>query len=57
VASLLDDGTYEVERRDPQWHEHDLTTAADVGRIARELTIWLAARSHPGRPHGQTRDF
>lgn len=55
-VSLLDDGNYEVERRDPRWREHDLTTAPDVSRIATDLTIWLAARGYPGRPQARPRD-
>jgi pimeloyl-ACP methyl ester carboxylesterase len=43
-VSLLDDGTYEVDRRDPHRGEHELTTETDIGHIAEDLIIWL------GRP-------
>ncbi|MCW3817683.1 hypothetical protein ONA91_24830 [Micromonospora sp. DR5-3] len=42
--SLLDDDTYEVERRDARQRIHDLTTETDHGHIAKDLTIWLAGR-------------
>ncbi|RLK09566.1 hypothetical protein DER29_3423 [Micromonospora sp. M71_S20] len=48
--SLLDDDTYEVERRDTHQHIHDLTIETDPGHIARDLTIWLAGRHYPNRP-------
>lgn len=48
--SLLDDDTYEVERRDAHQHIHDLTIETDRGHIARDLTIWLAGRHYPNRP-------
>lgn len=46
-VSLLDDGTYEVERRDPGRGEHELTTESDIGHIAQDITIWLAGRGQP----------
>ncbi|MEU7918949.1 hypothetical protein [Micromonospora zamorensis] len=49
-VSLLDDGSYEVERRDPRHHQHAHTTATDISAIAKDLTIWLAGRDYPGRP-------
>lgn len=55
-VSLRDDGSYEVERRDPSRHQHELTTDADISAIARDLTIWLAARDYPRRPTSRT-DF
>ncbi|GAB3090498.1 hypothetical protein [Micromonospora schwarzwaldensis] len=48
--SLLDDDTYEVERRDAHQQIHDLTIETDPGHIARALTIWLASRHYPNRP-------
>ena len=47
-VSLLDDGSYEVERRDPDRDQHELTTEADTNTIAKDLTIWLAARKYTG---------
>ena len=43
-VSLLDEGGYEVELRDARHREHELTVQHDLGRIAQEVTIWLAAR-------------
>jgi hypothetical protein len=43
-VSLLDDGGYEVELRDARHREHELTVQHDLGRIARDVTIWLSAR-------------
>lgn len=45
-----DDGAYEVERRDVLRREHELTTATDRGAVAKDLTLWLAARNYPNRP-------
>ena len=44
-VSLLDQGGYEVELRDMRHREHELTIQHDPDRIAREVTIWLAARN------------
>ncbi len=49
-VSLLEDDTYEVERRDARQRIHDLTIDTDKGRIARDLTIWLADRHDPNQP-------
>jgi hypothetical protein len=49
-VSLLDNGTYEVERRDPSQREHKLTTQTDRSQIAKDLTIWLAGLHYPSRP-------
>ena len=43
-------GTYELERSDPPRGEHHRDTASNPSSIARNLTIWLAARSYPHRP-------
>lgn len=48
--SLLDDDTYEVERRDTHRRIRDVTAETDRGHIAQGLTIWLAGRSYPNRP-------
>ncbi len=44
VASLLDEGGYEVEFRDPARHEHELTTVNDISAIANDLVRWLGER-------------
>jgi hypothetical protein len=43
-VTLLADGTYEVERADPSHGEQHGDTATSPNDIARDLTIWLAAR-------------
>jgi len=53
-VTLLTDGTYEVERGDPGHGEQRRGTATRPDDIARDLTIWLAARDYPGRPGDQT---
>ncbi|MCX2185039.1 hypothetical protein KV205_31685 [Streptomyces sp. SKN60] len=40
---------YEIVRRDNARKEHEVTTATSINDIARDLTIWLAARDFPGR--------
>lgn len=40
-------GSYDVERRDVTRNEHETTTSDDPDQIARDLTIWLAARNYP----------
>ncbi len=49
-VTLLPSGTYEVERADPVRGEQHHDTATDPNDIARDLTIWLAARHYPRRP-------
>lgn len=44
-VSLLDEGGYEVELRDVRHREHELTIQNDIGRIAKDITIWMAARN------------
>ena len=46
-VTLLADGTYEVERADPSHGEQHRNNATSPDDIARDLTIWLAARDHP----------
>ncbi|MEW1549290.1 hypothetical protein [Streptomyces tsukubensis] len=38
---------YEVVRRDSARNEHEVTVSSDIDGIARELTIWMAARDRP----------
>ncbi|MFC8377227.1 hypothetical protein [Streptomyces albidoflavus] len=52
-VAVLDEGGYETVRRDTTRNEHEVTTATSVNDIARDLTIWLAARDFPGRPTSQ----
>jgi hypothetical protein len=56
-VTLLPGGTYEVERADPARSAQHRDTATDPGHIARDLTIWLAAGHHPGRPARPNTDF
>ena len=49
-VTLLPGGTYEIERTDPGRGEHHRDTLTSVGKIARNLIIWLAARDYPNRP-------
>lgn len=44
-VSLLDEGGYEVELRDVRHREHELTVQDDIGCIAKDITIWTAARN------------
>ncbi|MFD3363777.1 hypothetical protein ACFWW5_11815 [Streptomyces albidoflavus] len=56
-VAVLDEGGYEIIRRDTTRNEHEVTTATSVNDIARDLTIWLAARDFPGRPTSQVGEF
>jgi hypothetical protein len=49
-VTLLPDGTYDVERADPSRAEQHRDNATSPNDIARDLTIWLAARDYPGHP-------
>ncbi|MYY01442.1 MULTISPECIES: hypothetical protein [unclassified Streptomyces] len=53
-VAVLDEGGYEVVRRDTTRREHDVVTETSIDRIARDLTIWMAARDFPGRPTQRT---
>ncbi|CAL9365760.1 hypothetical protein SUDANB6_00757 [Streptomyces sp. enrichment culture] len=44
-VAVLDDGGYEIVRRDTTRNEHEVTTLTSTNDIARGLTIWMAARS------------
>ena len=46
---MLDEGGFEVEYRDMRHREHELVAEADVNKIAREVTMWLASRFPPTR--------
>ncbi|MGW3174410.1 hypothetical protein [Streptomyces sp. NPDC001153] len=56
-VAVLDEGGYEIVRRDTSRSEHEVTTATSINDIARDLTIWMAARDFPGRPTRQVTDF
>lgn len=43
-VSLLNNNTYEVERRDTQRDEHQITTHTDHHGIAHDLKTWLTSR-------------
>ncbi|WP_199487242.1 hypothetical protein [Actinomadura spongiicola] len=47
-VSLLDDGRYEVELRDPTHHRHKLSTDTSPDKIANAVTHWITetARAH-----------
>jgi hypothetical protein len=56
-VAVLDEGGYEIVRRDTTRNEHEITTATRINDIARDLTIWMAARHFPGQPTRQITDF
>lgn len=56
-VAVLDEGGYEIVRRDTTRNEHVVTTATSINDITRDLTIWMAARDFPGRPTRQVSEF
>ncbi|MGW7487038.1 hypothetical protein [Streptomyces sp. NPDC054786] len=56
-VATLDEGGYEVVCRDSIRREHDVATETSIGRIARDLTIWMAARDIPGLPTQHISNF
>ncbi|WP_432190683.1 hypothetical protein [Streptomyces sp. Tue6028] len=56
-VAVLDEGGYEIVRRDTTRDEHEVTTTSSINDIARDLTIWMAARDFPGRPTKQVSEF
>ncbi|MFJ6793993.1 hypothetical protein [Streptomyces sp. NPDC091268] len=56
-VAVLDEGGYEIVRRDTTLNEHEITTATSIKDIARDLTTWMAARDFPGRPTRQVSEF
>ncbi|MEU7826696.1 hypothetical protein [Catellatospora sp. NPDC049133] len=56
-VSLLENGVYEVERNHPERRIHELTTETDRGKIAKDLTIWLAATGRFTRQSSTATDF
>ncbi|MET8829060.1 hypothetical protein ABZX40_16310 [Streptomyces sp. NPDC004610] len=56
-VTVLDEGGYEIVRRDTTRDEHEVTTATGIDDIARDLTIWMAARDFLGQPTGRVGEF
>ncbi|PBC92903.1 hypothetical protein BX281_0631 [Streptomyces sp. Ag82_O1-15] len=56
-VAVLDEGGYEIVRRDTSRNEHEVTTSTSINDIAHDLTVWMAARNFPGRPTRQITDF
>ncbi|MHA5054545.1 hypothetical protein [Streptomyces sp. SD15] len=56
-VAVLDEGGYEIVRRDTTRREHEVATDTSIGRIAGDLIAWLAARDFPGRPTQQASTF
>ncbi|MGW4654404.1 hypothetical protein ACWEP2_08645 [Streptomyces sp. NPDC004279] len=54
VAALLDDGTYEIEFRDPVRRVHRVETGTRLSGIANDMIVWIAdtARYHRARTDG-----
>ncbi|MFF9779913.1 hypothetical protein ACF1HJ_40500 [Streptomyces sp. NPDC013978] len=44
-VAVLDEGDYEIVLRDTTRPEHHVTNEIDTGRIAGDLTKWLATRT------------
>ncbi|MFC8014799.1 hypothetical protein [Streptomyces cinereoruber] len=44
-VAVLDEGGYEVVRRDTSRREHDVIIETSINQIAGDLTKWLAARA------------
>ncbi|MFE6105262.1 hypothetical protein ACFVQ4_35810 [Streptomyces laurentii] len=44
-VAVLDEGGYEVVRRDTTRREHDVTVETSTDRVAGDLTKWLAAHA------------
>ncbi|MFJ7955810.1 hypothetical protein ACIQ62_05895 [Streptomyces sp. NPDC096319] len=48
-VAVQDEGGYEIVRRDTTRNEHEVTTSTSIDDIARDLTVWMAARSISSR--------
>ena len=48
-VTLLDDGGFEVVRRDSTRGEHGIATYTSIRRIVEDLTIWMTSRITPVR--------
>lgn len=49
-VAVLDEGGYEIVRRDTSRREHEVTTETSINQIAHDLILWIATRHRPGRP-------
>lgn len=49
-VAVLEDGGYEVVRRDASRREHEVRVEASLSRIANDLTTWMAARHFTALP-------
>ncbi|MBQ0997354.1 hypothetical protein [Streptomyces sp. RK62] len=56
-VAVLNEGGFEIVRRDTTRNEHEVTTATSINDIAHDLTIWMAARDVPGQPTKQVSKF
>jgi hypothetical protein len=56
-VTVMDEGGYEIVRRDSTRREHQVTTGTSINQIAKDLTKWLAARDFPGQPARRTNEF
>lgn len=43
-VSKRSDGGFEVEFRDSSTREHEVTVMTEMGRIAKEVTLWIVGR-------------
>ncbi|MFB7715493.1 hypothetical protein [Streptomyces sp. NPDC056105] len=55
-VAVLDAGGYEVVRRDTVRGDLEVDTEAGIDRIARDLTIWMAARDLAGPPTARNKN-
>ncbi|WP_427921584.1 hypothetical protein [Streptomyces sp. cg40] len=46
-VAVIDEGDYEIVRRDTTRRGHQVDTDATINRIASDLIVWLAARDLP----------
>ncbi|PKT71306.1 hypothetical protein CW362_19870 [Streptomyces populi] len=56
-VAVLDEGGYEIVRRDSSRREHEVTIASSINHITYDLTTWIAGRAFPGRPPRRVTDF
>ncbi|KUN82909.1 hypothetical protein [Streptomyces griseoruber] len=56
-VAVLDEGGYEIVRRDNTRRGHEVDTDTSIGRIANDLIMWVAGRDFPGRPRRQSSAF
>jgi len=56
-VAVIDEGGYEIVRRDTADREHQVDTDTSISRITSGLIVWLAARDLPGRSVQQSGDF